>query len=620
MRSMASPVDAAAAQLRATASPLPPPLHVADVDEEDENVKQLKECAALYLSLQDCLVETNRDWRSCQKRDSCLATFRVQLLPSRSDRRSLNPDFSLVESFRTPSLFNMEAPPSPHAESISRIKGKKPMDDKLTLRLVELEREELHTESSHCIVGKLWTDKPQSLHTMHTVLSSIWNKPAGFRCEEDDHQAIVDNTPTNDISLTKTPRNAAPQPQQSESNKIVSMPSTEDTNLNQTEVLKHTPIAMINPSSISKPIQKETSTIANSNAPRKRPSDGVFDHVSKKAKNVKQNGKKFQHLLQKCGFDCSYVVSSIGNAGGLILAWRSQFNVQVLYADTFFIQASCVSSDASQSWQFIGLHLHFDKQIRKHQIEALLQLINTRTSPILLGGDFNTILRSSEKNGGKEFHTSMTEDLSMLLNEEAWKIEVTGSPQYRVHMKLNNVRNNILAWLKNNKRNSASKVEALQQRLLSLSRKHDVSSVETRKIIETELQQAIQEEETYWRQKSRIKWMKEGHFFKHFWPLIEEDITAAATSFIRSRRLLKALNRTSIALIPKTKIPENMSQIRPISLSNFIYKYFSKILVHRIQPLMNKIISTNQCAFIKGRLISDNILLAHQMMHHLKTK
>ncbi|WOL01816.1 hypothetical protein Cni_G10533 [Canna indica] len=181
MRSMASPVDAAAAQLRATASPLPPPLHVADVDEEDENVKQLKECAALYLSLQYCLSLGLLG-------DSCLATFRVQLLPSRNDRRSLNPDFSLVESFRTPSLFNMEEPPSPHAESTSRIKGKKPMDDKLTLRLVEPEREELHTESSHCLVGKLWTDKPQSLHTMHTVLSSIWNKPAGFRCEEDDHQ------------------------------------------------------------------------------------------------------------------------------------------------------------------------------------------------------------------------------------------------------------------------------------------------------------------------------------------------------------------------------------------------------------------------------------------------
>uniref|UniRef100_A0A0D3G7G6 Uncharacterized protein n=1 Tax=Oryza barthii TaxID=65489 RepID=A0A0D3G7G6_9ORYZ len=73
---------------RAAPAP-PPPLHVMDADEEDENVKQLSECAALYLSLQapilsrslsplpplrvlfpasflDCLVESNRNWKACQ--------------------------------------------------------------------------------------------------------------------------------------------------------------------------------------------------------------------------------------------------------------------------------------------------------------------------------------------------------------------------------------------------------------------------------------------------------------------------------------------------------------------------------------------------------------------------
>jgi cytochrome c oxidase assembly factor 4 len=41
-------------------------LHVTDADEEDESVKQLNECATIYLSLQDCLVESNRNWKACQ--------------------------------------------------------------------------------------------------------------------------------------------------------------------------------------------------------------------------------------------------------------------------------------------------------------------------------------------------------------------------------------------------------------------------------------------------------------------------------------------------------------------------------------------------------------------------
>ncbi|RVW55687.1 hypothetical protein CK203_001415 [Vitis vinifera] len=42
-------------------------LHQDDADEDDENVKQLQQCSSLYLLLQDCLVKTDRNWRSCQK-------------------------------------------------------------------------------------------------------------------------------------------------------------------------------------------------------------------------------------------------------------------------------------------------------------------------------------------------------------------------------------------------------------------------------------------------------------------------------------------------------------------------------------------------------------------------
>ncbi|KAK3189857.1 hypothetical protein Dsin_029418 [Dipteronia sinensis] len=55
-------------QSRVSSPPLPPPpLHQTDADDDDENVKQLQECSSLYLSLQDCLVNTNRNWKSCQK-------------------------------------------------------------------------------------------------------------------------------------------------------------------------------------------------------------------------------------------------------------------------------------------------------------------------------------------------------------------------------------------------------------------------------------------------------------------------------------------------------------------------------------------------------------------------
>ncbi|XWS08686.1 hypothetical protein CRYUN_Cryun40dG0022500 [Craigia yunnanensis] len=65
-------------------SPPPSPLqqaalHQDNADDDDENVKQLRECSALYLSLQDCLVKSNRNWKSCQ--------MEVQALKACNERR-----------------------------------------------------------------------------------------------------------------------------------------------------------------------------------------------------------------------------------------------------------------------------------------------------------------------------------------------------------------------------------------------------------------------------------------------------------------------------------------------------------------------------------------------------
>ncbi|WCJ23626.1 Cox19-like CHCH family protein [Euphorbia peplus] len=59
---------------------LTPPLHQDDADDDDENVKQLRECSSVYLSLQECLIENNRNWKSCQKE--------VQALKACNDHRN----------------------------------------------------------------------------------------------------------------------------------------------------------------------------------------------------------------------------------------------------------------------------------------------------------------------------------------------------------------------------------------------------------------------------------------------------------------------------------------------------------------------------------------------------
>ena len=82
--------------------------------------------------------------------------------------------------------------------------------------------------------------------------------------------------------------------------------------------------------------------------------------------------------------------------------------------------------------------------------------------------------------------------------------------------------------------------------------------------------------------------------------------------------MLKELNHTFIALISKIENPVQTNQFRLISLCSTIYKIIAKILINRLRPLLNKIVSPLQSAFIHGRSILDNIPISHEIMHKFK--
>lgn len=67
-------------------------------------------------------------------------------------------------------------------------------------------------------------------------------------------------------------------------------------------------------------------------------------------------------------------------------------------------------------------------------------------------------------------------------------------------------------------------------------------------------------------------------FFKSAWPIIGEEITDAVLELFNNGKLLKQLNATSIALIPKLSNPKYAIQFRPISCCNVLYKCISKLL------------------------------------------
>ncbi|KAM6542808.1 hypothetical protein CsatB_007255 [Cannabis sativa] len=113
--------------------------------------------------------------------------------------------------------------------------------------------------------------------------------------------------------------------------------------------------------------------------------------------------------------------------------------------------------------------------------------------------------------------------------------------------------------------------------------------------------------------------MGPGFFQKH-WDIVGPDLVAAACNFFESGTFPCNLNDTNLVLIPKKKSPTTMNDLRPIALCNVSYKVIAKVLANRMKLIIDQIISPTQSAFIPGRLISDNIMIAFEVMHYLKRK
>ena len=109
-------------------------------------------------------------------------------------------------------------------------------------------------------------------------------------------------------------------------------------------------------------------------------------------------------------------------------------------------------------------------------------------------------------------------------------------------------------------------------------------------------------------------------FYQRFWLIVGQLVIKEIKKIFQEKRIPPILNQTLISLIPKIPRLETIGNFRPISFCNTMYKVITKILMARIKPCFDKLVSPFQTAFVIGRKGVDNAIITQELIHTIGRK
>ncbi|XP_072064125.1 uncharacterized protein [Arachis hypogaea] len=170
--------------------------------------------------------------------------------------------------------------------------------------------------------------------------------------------------------------------------------------------------------------------------------------------------------LRSCGFINWKTIDPVGSTGGLTLAWMDNVVVQIIDSSDFFIVALVKYTSVNVEWNLVGVHFSSHEQICSTQFQEVLAILQQQQ-------------------------------------------EIEGSPMFRLAQKFKLVRHRLVIWQRTGLSNSEKQIDEIIGQLEEMRASSLIGGLEIMEL-EQNLKRTYLNEEFYWKDKSRIKWLKEG--------------------------------------------------------------------------------------------------------------